>query len=171
MKSCCSTSICWTATCYGTRAPVLQTKPIGSWCSRRCFCALSHTHTGTLPYLVPSWPSAAPSSHHQRKPSSTLLAACARYVLTQRTPGRLPSSYANRDTWLCWKPWQVVAYTHYMPNSWRGRTNTYDVRDEFLSLYQFKVVLFLQEIVGAVTTPFLLLFSLPRVRNQPSGWW
>lgn len=42
MKSCCFTSICSTATCYGTRAPVLQTKPIGSWCSRRCFCAL-HT--------------------------------------------------------------------------------------------------------------------------------
>ena len=57
-------------------------------------------------------------------------------------------------------PWQVVAYTHYMPNSWRGRTNTYDVRDEFLSLYQFKVVLFLQEIVGAVTTPFLLLCQI-----------
>ena len=57
---------------------------------------------------------------------------------------------------------QLVAYTHYMPKRWRGRFNTYDVRDEFLELYQFKVVLFLQEILGAVTTPLVLLFTLPR---------
>lgn len=57
---------------------------------------------------------------------------------------------------------KLVAYLHYMPKRWRGRFNTYDVRDEFLELYQVKVVLFLQEILGTITTPLLLLFAMPR---------
>jgi autophagy-related protein 9 len=39
---------------------------------------------------------------------------------------------------------QLVAYTHYMPKSWRNRCHTYDVRDDFLSLYRYRVELFVQ---------------------------
>jgi hypothetical protein len=41
-------------------------------------------------------------------------------------------------------PEQLVAYTHYMPKHWRHRCSTYDVRDEFLALFRFRVELFLQ---------------------------
>lgn len=56
----------------------------------------------------------------------------------------------------------LVAYTHYMPNSWRHRCNTYDVRDEFLTLFRFRVELFVQEILGVFLAPYVLIKVMPR---------
>lgn len=38
----------------------------------------------------------------------------------------------------------MAAYTHYTPRHWRRRHHTYDVRDEFLALFRYRVELFLQ---------------------------
>lgn len=57
---------------------------------------------------------------------------------------------------------KMVAHTHYLPDHWRERTATYDVHDDFLRLYKYKAVLFLQEVVSVILTPAVLFFSLPR---------
>jgi len=56
---------------------------------------------------------------------------------------------------------KMVAFTHYMPRHWRGRCHTYDVRDEFLDLFQYRIMLFLQDIFSVIFTPLLLCFVLP----------
>lgn len=56
---------------------------------------------------------------------------------------------------------KMVAFTHYMPRHWRGRCHTYDVRDEFLEMFQYRILLFLQDIMSVLFTPLLLCFVLP----------
>ena len=55
----------------------------------------------------------------------------------------------------------VVEYTHYLPNSWIGRLHSDEVRQDFARLYQMKVVIFIEELLGVLITPFLLWHSLP----------
>lgn len=56
----------------------------------------------------------------------------------------------------------VVEYTHYLPSHWRGRLHSDEVRTEFALLYQMKVIIFLEEILSIIFTPFILWFSLPK---------
>jgi autophagy-related protein 9 len=56
----------------------------------------------------------------------------------------------------------VIANTHYCPDSWQGRLYSNEVRAEFADLYKIELVQFLEEIVTTITTPILLLYSLPR---------
>ena len=56
---------------------------------------------------------------------------------------------------------KVHRYTHYMPPHWSGKTNTHEVRNEFLQVFVYKFIIFLYDILSVVTTPFLLLFVLP----------
>ncbi|PKS07066.1 hypothetical protein jhhlp_005663 [Lomentospora prolificans] len=60
----------------------------------------------------------------------------------------------------------VIEYTHYMPHHWRDRLHSSDVMQEFSELYKLKWVIFLEEILGIITTPFILLFALPNCSNQ-----
>ena len=55
----------------------------------------------------------------------------------------------------------VIEYTHYLPNSWKGRLHSDEVRQEFARLYQMKVLIFIEELLGVLITPFILWFSLP----------
>jgi autophagy-related protein 9 len=55
----------------------------------------------------------------------------------------------------------VIYHTHYEPASWRGRLHTDEVRAEFAEMYQPKVLIFAEEILSMVITPFLLIFRLP----------
>jgi autophagy-related protein 9 len=55
----------------------------------------------------------------------------------------------------------VMEYTHYFPNHWEGRLHSFDVMQEFSELYKLKPVIFLEELFGIITTPLLLLFTLP----------
>ena len=52
-------------------------------------------------------------------------------------------------------------HTHYMPEHWRGRAHTQQVYFEFRSLYQYRVVVLLHEILGCLTAPLLLCLALP----------
>jgi len=56
--------------------------------------------------------------------------------------------------------YRLAAHTHYFPVQWRRRCHTYDSLDEFLQLFQFKAVIFLQEILSTIFTPLILCFSL-----------
>ncbi|CCT67434.1 probable APG9-integral membrane protein required for Cvt and autophagy transport [Fusarium fujikuroi] len=60
----------------------------------------------------------------------------------------------------------VIEYTHYMPDHWKNKLHSFEVKQEFAELYKMKVVIFLEEVMGIVTTPMLLLFSLPKCSDQ-----
>lgn len=61
---------------------------------------------------------------------------------------------------------KVADATHYYPRRWRRKVHTYDVYDEFTSMFRYKVVSFLQEIVGVAVVPFWLLLCLPQQSQQ-----
>ena len=60
----------------------------------------------------------------------------------------------------------VIEYTHYRPATWQGRLHSDDVRREFSALYQMKIVIFLEELLSLIFTPFILWFSLPRCSDR-----
>ncbi|QIW99821.1 hypothetical protein AMS68_005339 [Peltaster fructicola] len=51
---------------------------------------------------------------------------------------------------------EVLMYTHYMPARWKGKLHSNEVRTEFSSLYQMKIVIFLEEILSLVLAPWIL---------------
>ncbi|EGN95584.1 hypothetical protein SERLA73DRAFT_95101 [Serpula lacrymans var. lacrymans S7.3] len=55
----------------------------------------------------------------------------------------------------------VIQYTHYMPDEWKNELHSKKVHQQFGELFAMKVLIFIQEIVSVVTTPFVLWFSLP----------
>ena len=57
---------------------------------------------------------------------------------------------------------KIVEYTHYMPKRWENRCNTYIVRDEFLSLFPYKIILFYYDLISVFTTPYILIFVLSK---------
>lgn len=60
----------------------------------------------------------------------------------------------------------VIEYTHYVPEHWEDRLHSFEVKKEFAELYKMKVVIFLEEVMGIITTPMLLLFALPKCSDQ-----
>lgn len=60
----------------------------------------------------------------------------------------------------------VIDFTHYKPAHWEGRLHSDDVRKEFATLYQLKLLIFLEEILSMIFTPFVLWFSLPRCSDR-----
>ncbi|SZF03737.1 unnamed protein product [Blumeria hordei] len=60
----------------------------------------------------------------------------------------------------------VIDYIHYMPNHWQNRLHCDDVKREFATLYQLKIVIFFQEVFSIIVTPFILWFSLPKCSEQ-----
>ena len=60
----------------------------------------------------------------------------------------------------------VIEYTHYSPGHWRDRLHSNETRADFSQLYQMKVVIFLEEILSIILTPFVLWISLPKCSDQ-----
>ena len=60
----------------------------------------------------------------------------------------------------------VAEYTHYMPDHWQGRLHSFEVKQEFSQLYKMKLVIFLEEVMGILTTSLLLLYTLPKCSDQ-----
>ncbi|KAI1976894.1 autophagy protein atg9 [Ophidiomyces ophidiicola] len=60
----------------------------------------------------------------------------------------------------------ATSYTHYRPAHWIGKLHSNDVKREFSALYQLKVVLFLEEILSMIFTPFVLWFSLAKCSDR-----
>ncbi|OXV08016.1 hypothetical protein Egran_04220 [Elaphomyces granulatus] len=61
---------------------------------------------------------------------------------------------------------EVIDFIHYRPAHWAGRLHSDDVRSEFAVLYQMKIVIFLEEILSMIFTPFVLWFSLPKCSDR-----
>ncbi|KAJ3313020.1 autophagy protein atg9 [Boothiomyces sp. JEL0838] len=56
---------------------------------------------------------------------------------------------------------EVVLDTHYNPPEWRDQSHTQKVRDEFGTMFQYKIVLIGLEILSVILAPAILYFSLP----------
>ncbi|KIM49348.1 hypothetical protein M413DRAFT_438535 [Hebeloma cylindrosporum] len=56
---------------------------------------------------------------------------------------------------------EVINYTHYMPDNWKGQLHSKKVHQEFGELFAMKIMIFVQEIISVILTPFVLWFSLP----------
>ncbi|EPS33293.1 hypothetical protein PDE_08255 [Penicillium oxalicum 114-2] len=61
---------------------------------------------------------------------------------------------------------ELIDFTHYFPSSWKGRLHSDEVRKEFAVCYQLKIVIFLEEILSMIFTPFVLWFSLPKCSDR-----
>lgn len=61
---------------------------------------------------------------------------------------------------------EVTDFIHYRPAHWTGRLHSDEVRQEFAMLYQMKIVIFLEEILSMIFTPFVLWFSLPKCSDR-----
>ncbi|CAO3650258.1 unnamed protein product [Cunninghamella echinulata] len=61
---------------------------------------------------------------------------------------------------------QVVEHTHYFPSEWHGQLHSDEVRAQFCQLFDYKVSLFLQELVSVIFTPLILCVSLPLCAEQ-----
>ncbi|KAK4228144.1 autophagy protein Apg9-domain-containing protein [Podospora fimiseda] len=61
---------------------------------------------------------------------------------------------------------RVIEYTHYEPDHWKDRLHSFDIKQEFSELYKIKIVIFIEEILGILTTPFVLLHTLPAMSDK-----
>ena len=61
---------------------------------------------------------------------------------------------------------ELIDFTHYFPSTWKGRLHSDEVRKEFAVLYQMKIVIFLEELLSMIFTPFVLWFSLPKCSDR-----
>ncbi|KAF2426190.1 APG9-domain-containing protein [Tothia fuscella] len=60
----------------------------------------------------------------------------------------------------------VNQYTRYVPPSWHGRLNTYEVQQEFSSLYKLELIMFMEELASVILTPIIFIFNLPQCSEQ-----
>ncbi|KAF7311447.1 hypothetical protein MKEN_01047000 [Mycena kentingensis (nom. inval.)] len=56
---------------------------------------------------------------------------------------------------------EVIGYTHYMPDDWKDQLHSKRTHAEFGKLFAMKILIFVEELVSVVLTPFVLWFSLP----------
>ncbi|GJE87068.1 autophagy-related protein 9 [Phanerochaete sordida] len=56
---------------------------------------------------------------------------------------------------------EVIQYTHYMPDEWKEQLHAKKVHQEFGELFQMKIVIYAQELLSVLLTPFVLWYSLP----------
>lgn len=61
-----------------------------------------------------------------------------------------------------WSLCNVIQHIHYMPDSWKEKLHSDDVKREFMQLYAMKVSIFMEEVLGVIFTPFILWWSLPK---------
>lgn len=60
---------------------------------------------------------------------------------------------------------EVAVHTHYMPLTWRNRGHTPQVFEEFCSKFKHPIVCFLEDVVSALMTPYVLWFYIaPRTK-------
>eukprot|EP01026_Neomeris_dumetosa_P032471 TRINITY_DN2579_c0_g1_i10.p1 TRINITY_DN2579_c0_g1~~TRINITY_DN2579_c0_g1_i10.p1 ORF type:complete len:639 (-),score=56.33 TRINITY_DN2579_c0_g1_i10:774-2690(-) len=64
----------------------------------------------------------------------------------------------------------VVKRTHYLPKHWRGRAHTREVKEAFEQLFQFRLQIFLEEIVSIILMPYILAFRFTEVADEISSF-
>jgi autophagy-related protein 9 len=92
------------------------------------------------------------------------------FYLTVFTSVYAATRNSGSDEYLTFEPEyalsKVLDCIHYRPNHWKDRLHSDEVRREFAQLYQMKVLLFIQEVLGVIITPFVLWFSLAKCSDR-----
>lgn len=60
----------------------------------------------------------------------------------------------------------VIEYIYYEFDYWKDRFYSYDIKLEFVELYKFKIVIFLEEILGILIMLFVFFFSFFKCSDQ-----
>lgn len=60
----------------------------------------------------------------------------------------------------------VIEYTRYMPSQWEGKLHSDEIKREFSTMYQLKTMIFLEELLSIMLTPFVLWWSLPQCSDR-----
>ncbi|KAG0341864.1 autophagy protein atg9 [Podila horticola] len=60
----------------------------------------------------------------------------------------------------------VVECTHYMPNEWRDKLHTDEVRKQFALLFEYNVMLYALEFMSLALTPLILCLTLPKCSEK-----
>lgn len=61
---------------------------------------------------------------------------------------------------------EVIELTHFSPAEWSGKFHSHETKVEFCKLYDYKLSIFLQEILSTIVTPLILLISLPNCSEK-----
>lgn len=57
---------------------------------------------------------------------------------------------------------RIYTYTHFIPDHWNNRCNSYKIRDEFLGIFPYTIILYFYELFSVILTPLILIFIMPR---------
>lgn len=57
---------------------------------------------------------------------------------------------------------KVMSYIHYTPDTWISTPHKSHVRDEFLSLFEYRLVLVIFELLSVFIVPFIFIFKMPK---------
>lgn len=61
---------------------------------------------------------------------------------------------------------KLATYTHYLPDSWRGKGADEKTKKLFSSMFQYKANHFAMEVVSIIAAPLILCVSLPRCADK-----
>lgn len=60
---------------------------------------------------------------------------------------------------------KISKYTLYLPSSWKDNANNMVIRNEFLSFFNYILVIFFYEVVGIIRTPYILFLLSKESKN------
>ncbi len=49
----------------------------------------------------------------------------------------------------------------YMPAKWKNKFHTYDVRNDFVKIFPYKILILFYDLLSVITTPFVMIFYMP----------
>ncbi|KAI5124310.1 hypothetical protein M0805_008918 [Coniferiporia weirii] len=99
-------------------------------------------------------------THFEITPHRTVLFYLATFgSITAVARGMIPEDNATFDPELLMM--EVIHYSHYMPDEWKGQLHSQMVHKDFGKLFDMKIMIFARELLSVVITPFVLCFSLP----------
>lgn len=87
---------------------------------------------------------------------TTISAFCRSYITEPGKNSYEPKKIMNK----------LEEYLHNIPNHWKNKGNTIEVKNEFLNNFCYRIELFLYDIFGVITTPYLLLFEIPKYSDN-----
>lgn len=55
---------------------------------------------------------------------------------------------------------KIQRCTKYIPAKWKNKFHTYDVRDDFIKIFPYKILILFYDLISVVTTPVIMIFHM-----------
>jgi autophagy-related protein 9 len=55
---------------------------------------------------------------------------------------------------------KMIKHTHYFPDRWKGKCHQYGVYSEVMSMYKYKIIAILLELLSVIVIPFYMIFKI-----------